>query len=81
MHNTLLFLCSTSCSHASFFQSISADTANIEFFPRLKFSELILFTLGMYEIRQARSCDDEHVQILQTHEHVQTFHYKLYRYY
>lgn len=44
------------------FQSITADRDNVFMFPRLTYSELILFALGTYQIRQARSYYGEHIR-------------------
>ncbi|XP_047024539.1 uncharacterized protein LOC124633388 [Helicoverpa zea] len=44
------------------FQSITADRDNLFLFPRLSYSELILFALGTYQIRQARSYYGEHIR-------------------
>ncbi|KPJ07452.1 hypothetical protein RR48_08465 [Papilio machaon] len=44
------------------FQSITADRNNLLYFPRLDYSELILFALGTYQIRQARSYYGEHIR-------------------
>lgn len=44
------------------FQSITADRDNQFTFPRLTHSELILFALGTYQIRQARSYYGEHIR-------------------
>ncbi|CAK1603536.1 unnamed protein product [Parnassius mnemosyne] len=46
----------------SYFQSITADRNNIVYFPILEMRDLILFALGMYQIRQARSYYGEHVR-------------------
>lgn len=46
---------------ASFFRSITANDNNV-LFPRLEYNELILFALGTYQIRQARSYYGEHVR-------------------
>lgn len=44
------------------FQSITADRDNLFMFPRLNYSDLILFALGTYQIRQARSYYGEHIR-------------------
>lgn len=44
------------------FRSITADRDNLFMFPRLTYSELILFALGTYQIRQARSYYGEHIR-------------------
>lgn len=44
------------------FQSITDDRDNLFLFPRLTYSELILFGLGTYQIRQARSYYGEHIR-------------------
>lgn len=44
------------------FLSITAIRENVLFFPRLTYEELILFSLGTYQIRQAASYNSEHVK-------------------
>ncbi|RVE47928.1 hypothetical protein evm_007442 [Chilo suppressalis] len=44
------------------FQSISVNTDNITFFPQLQYNDLILISLGVYQIKQARSYYGEHVR-------------------
>lgn len=46
----------------SFFQNITADRNNLIHFPTLEHRDLILFALGTYQIRQARSYYGEHVR-------------------
>ena len=46
---------------ASFFRSITAHDYNV-LFPRLEYNDLILFAVGTYQIRQARSYYGEHVR-------------------
>ena len=47
---------------SSHFENICADQNNISFFPTLEYRDLILFALGTYQIRQARSYYGEHVR-------------------
>ncbi|XP_045453701.1 uncharacterized protein LOC123662980 [Melitaea cinxia] len=44
------------------FQSITADRDNLFMFPRLSYNDLVLFGLGTYQIRQARSYYGEHIR-------------------
>ncbi|KAJ8710626.1 hypothetical protein PYW08_009141 [Mythimna loreyi] len=47
---------------SSHFENICADQNNVSFFPTLEYRDLILFALGTYQIRQARSYYGEHVR-------------------
>ncbi|KAJ8709372.1 hypothetical protein PYW07_009198 [Mythimna separata] len=44
------------------FRSITADRDNVLCFPTLEYRDLILFALGTYQIRQARSYYGEHIR-------------------
>ncbi|CAG4980978.1 unnamed protein product [Colias eurytheme] len=44
------------------FDSITADRDNLITFPRMEMNELILFALGTYQIKQARSYYGEHIR-------------------
>lgn len=44
------------------FRNITADRNNLLYFPTLEYSDLILFALGTYQIRQARSYYGEHIR-------------------
>ncbi|KAJ8737012.1 hypothetical protein PYW07_000283 [Mythimna separata] len=44
------------------FQQINVDDNNVSDFPRLHYNELILVSLGTYQIKQARSYYSEHIR-------------------
>lgn len=44
------------------FRSLTADRNNVILFPRLEYRDLILFAMGTYQIRQARSYYGEHIR-------------------
>lgn len=44
------------------FENICADQNNMSCFPTLEYRDLIMFALGTYQIRQARSYYGEHVR-------------------
>ncbi|CAH2105465.1 unnamed protein product [Euphydryas editha] len=47
---------------SSNFENICADENNLPFFPTLEYRDLVLFALGTYQLRQARSYYGEHVR-------------------
>lgn len=47
----------------AFFQNMTADLNNRLYFSRLEYRDLIIFALGTYQIRQARSYYGEYVRL------------------